>query len=57
MIYFLWNDKAAAWFCEPVQQEHKITTTKPLFEVLEDWGGIVVGTIFDNPELLKEGSV
>lgn len=49
-----WHDTAAAWFCEPIQQEHKITTTKPLFEVIESWDGLVIGNIYENPELLEE---
>ena len=47
MYVVRWNQKAAAWFCEPTIQEHKITTTKPLFEIVESWEGVVIGNDYE----------
>lgn len=43
----VWNNEVGAWVCEPIQQGHKITTQKPLFEVLEEHGGVVVGNKYE----------
>lgn len=48
-----WHNTYGAWYCEPVPKENQITTTKVLFELIEDWNCAVIGNICKNPQLLS----
>ena len=49
----IWHDDTGSWGCKPIQQEHYITTTKALFEILRTEDCSTIGNKIDNPELLE----
>lgn len=42
-----WSNENGAWICEPIQIDNYITTSKPLFAIIEDFEGVVTGNEYE----------
>jgi uncharacterized phage protein (TIGR01671 family) len=51
----VFNQKIACYWAEPIQLNHAVTTTKPLYDIIEIFENCeVIGNLYENPELLNQ---